>query len=100
MKTFPKKLLVIITEASLENVLAEKVKAMGAHGYTVHYVHGMGSTGAREGTWDADRTIEMKVICDAVIADQIAEKILAEYGANYALTLFLADVEVFRGAKY
>ena len=96
----PKKLLVIITEASLENALAEQVKALGAQGYTVHYVRGEGSTGAREGTWEADRTIEMKVICDEAVADQIAQTVLARYGANYALTLFFSDVAVLRASKY
>lgn len=100
MTKYPKKLLVIITEASLETALAKLVKKHGAHGYTVHYVSGEGSTGSREGVWESDRTIEMKVICDEAVADEIAQAILSNYGANYALTLFFADVAVIRESKY
>ena len=100
MNKYPKKLLVIITEASLESALMTRVMSLGAHGYTVYPVRGRGSTETREGAWEADRTIEMKVICDATLADQIAENVLDAYGANYALTLFFADVEVLRAGKY
>ena len=100
MTKYPKKLLVIIAEATLESVLVERVIALGAHGYTVHPVRGRGSTQTREGAWEADRTIEMKVICDEAIADQIANEVLDAYGADYALTLFFADVAVLRASKY
>ncbi len=100
MTKYPKKLLVIITEAALERELVREVKRLGAHGYTVHDVRGGGSTGEREGAWEADRTIEMKVICDADVADRIAQHVLDVHGSNYGLTLFFADVSVLRTDKY
>lgn len=100
MTKYPKTLLVIITEAALERELVRDVKALGAHGYTVHDVRGGGSTGEREGAWEADRTIEMKVVCDADVADRIAEHVLATHGRHYGLTLFFADVSVLRVEKY
>ncbi len=100
MTKHPKKLLVIITEAILERDLVREVKQLGAHGYTVHDVRGGGSTGEREGTWEADRTIEMKIVCDADVADRIAEHVLATHGSNYSLTMFFADVAVLRMDKY
>ena len=68
-----RQLLVIIAEAALEKSLVRDVKRLGAHGYTVYDVRGEGAMGVREGEWEADRTIEMKVICEAQVADQIAE---------------------------
>ena len=100
MTKHPKKLLVIIAEAALERALIREVKHLGAHGYTVHDVRGAGSTGEREGAWEADRTIEIKVICDADVADQIADNVLAAHGQNFGLTLFFADVAVLRVDKY
>jgi nitrogen regulatory protein P-II 2 len=96
----PRQLLVIIAEAALEKPLASDVKRLGAHGYTVYDVRGAGSMGVREGDWEADRTIEMKVICEGGVADRIAEHVLATYGANFAVTLFFADVQVLRPQKF
>ena len=100
MKQHPKKLLVIVTEAALEKALAQDVMRLGAHGYTVADVRGAGGTGERTGAWEADRTIEMKVVCDADVADRIGQAVLAAYSANYGLTIFFADVTVLRADKY
>lgn len=96
----PRRLLVIITEAALEKSLARDARRLGAHGYTVSDVRGAGHGGIREGSWEADRSIEMKIVCDTDIADRIAEHVLAAYGANFGLTLFFADVEVLRPGKF
>lgn len=100
MSQYPKKLLVIMAEAALERALVQDVKRMGAHGYTIYDVRGAGAGGEREGDWEADRTIEMKVICDTAVAERIAEFLLASYGADYGLSMFLADVTVLRPGKY
>jgi nitrogen regulatory protein P-II 2 len=100
MNPIPKKLLVIVAEAALENALVQTVLRLGARGYTVGDVRGAGAAGAREGAWEADRTIEMKVICDADVAERIGEAVLAAYGEHYGLSLYFADVAVLRGAKY
>jgi nitrogen regulatory protein P-II 2 len=100
MNQHPKKLLVIVTEAALEKELVQMVMRLGAHGYTVQDVRGAGGTGAREGAWEADRTIEMKVVCDADVADRIGHAVLAAYSAHYGLTIFFADVSVLRADKY
>jgi nitrogen regulatory protein P-II 2 len=96
----PRRLLVIITEAALEKSLARDARRLGAHGYTVSDVRGAGHSGIREGSWEADRSIEMKIVCDTDIADRIAEHVLEQYGTNFGLTLFFADVEVLRPGKF
>ena len=100
LDTHARRLLVIITEAALEKSLARDVRRLGAQGYTVYDVRGAGHSGIREGSWDADRSIEMKVICESAVADRIAAHVLAEYAPNFGLTLFFADVEVLRPGKY
>ena len=96
----PKKLLVLIAEAALEKHLVRDVKRLGAQGYTVYDVRGGGATGEREGAWEADRTIEMKVICEPEVADQIAAHVLQQYAPHYGVTLFFGDVEVLRPQKF
>lgn len=100
MTKHPRKLLVIIAEAALEKRLVNDVRQAGAHGYTVHDVRGGSGYATREGSWEADRTIELKVICEDAVADAIARHVLATYALHYGLTLFFADVAVLRPEKF
>jgi nitrogen regulatory protein P-II 2 len=93
-------MLVIIGEAALEKILVADARRFGAHGYTICDVRGGGQQGDREARWEADRSIEMKVICDESVAEALARHVLASYAPNYALTLFVADVGVFRPQKF
>jgi nitrogen regulatory protein P-II 2 len=96
----PKKLLVVIAEAAIEQPLLQLALQHGAHGYTVGDVRGAGATGRRDGAWEADRTVELKIVCDAEVADAIAEATLARFGRDYGLTLYFGDVLVLRPEKY
>ena len=110
MDKHPKKLLVIFAEAALEKRLVQDAKRFGAHGYTIWDVRGGSDRGmqgdpsrasyAREGSWDNDRTIEMKTICSPEVADALAAHMLAEYGQDFGLTLYFADVQVLRSEKF
>jgi nitrogen regulatory protein P-II 2 len=100
MNEHPKKLLVIIVEAALEKALIRDARQFGAHGYTISEVRGGGDGGQREAAWEADRSIEMKVICDAAVAARLAEHVLQAYAPNYAVTMFTTDVGVFRPQKF
>ncbi|MCA3218903.1 MAG: transcriptional regulator [Burkholderiales bacterium] len=100
MNVHPKKLLVIIVEAVIEKSLIRDARQFGAHGYTISEVRGGGSSGDREAAWEADRLIEMKVICDEAVAAKLAQHVLASYAPHYAVTMFTADVGVFRPQKF
>ena len=100
MKTHPRKLLVVIGEAALERQLVADVKRLGAHGYTVIDVRGGGARGDRSADWDADRSIQMEVICDDTVAAAIAGHIHQAYFENYAVTVFITEVGVLRPAKF
>ena len=93
-------MLVIIGEAALEKHLVRDARSFGAHGYTICDVRGGGERGDREARWEADRSIEMKVICDEAVAAKLAAHVLATYASNYAVTLFTAEVGVFRPQKF
>jgi nitrogen regulatory protein P-II 2 len=95
-----RKLLVIITEAVLEKRLVADSMRLGAQGYTVHDVRGGSRMGAREALWEADRSIELKVVCPAAVADVIAQHVLTEYAAHHSLSMYFTDVEVVRPGKF
>jgi nitrogen regulatory protein P-II 2 len=93
-------MLVIIGEAALERSLVRDARSFGAHGYTISEVRGGGERGDREARWEADRSIEIKVICEEAVAAKLAQHVLETYAPNYAVTLFTADVGVFRPQKF
>jgi nitrogen regulatory protein P-II 2 len=100
MPTHFRKLLVVICEAALEKSVVDDAHGMGAAGYTIAEVRGGGRGGVREGAWEADRSIEVKVICEAAVAERLAEHLLSTYGKHYAITLYLSDVAVLRPEKF
>ena len=100
MDTHERRLLTIITEAAIERTLVADCRRLGAQGYTVLDVRGGGLHGEREGAWEADRSIELQVVCAAGVAERIAEHVLAHYATHYAVTLYLSDVKVYRAQKY
>ena len=100
MTKHPKTLLVIVAEAVLEKNLVRDARHRGAQGWTVSEVHGAGREGVREGDWEADRTIELKVICDEAVADAIAEHVLATYAPNYSVAMYFSPVQVLRPERF
>ena len=100
METHPKKLLVVIAEAALERQLVADVRRLGAHGYTVIDVRGGGARGDRGADWDADRSIQMEVICDDTVVRKIADHIHQSYFKDYAVTVCVTEVGVLRPEKF
>ncbi len=95
-----KTLLVIIAEAAIEKPLIQDARERGAHGWTVGDVRGGSLEAVRDGAWEADRTIELKVICDAVVADAIADHVLQTYVPHYAVAMYLSEVRVLRPERF
>ena len=100
METHARKLLVIIGEAALEKNLVRDARRFGVQGYTITDVRGGGGRGEREASWENDRSIEMKIIAEASIAEQVAQHVLATYAPHYAIVMFTSDVGVFRPQKF
>ena len=93
---YPKTLLVIVAEAAIEKKLVRDVRERGAQGWTLTEVSGAG----REGAWEADRTIELKVICDEAVADAIAAHVLATYAPHYSVAMYFSAVAVLRPERF
>lgn len=100
MNSHMRKLLTIITEAALENLLLKDLERLGAHGYTVSDARGKGARGTRTSAWDSNSNIRVEVVCDEPTADVIAAHLQAHYYDDYAMILFIADVAVLRPKKF
>lgn len=93
-------LLTVITEAALEAALLRDIERLGAHGYTVTDARGKGSRGVRDAGWEASSNIRVEVLCDTTTAESIAAHLQQHYYANYAMILFMSEVNVLRPEKF
>ena len=105
MHKHAKTLLVIFAEAVLEKRIVADAQRLGVHGYTAWDVRGASGLDTahstqREGAWEADRTIVMKLICAPELADTLAEHVMRTYAADYGVTLYFSDVHVLRPDKF
>lgn len=99
--TFEKrKLVTIVTEAALEHELVQELERLGARGYTVTEARGKGGHGVRNAGWEHSANIRIEVICSSGTARNIATALREIYYANYAMILFIGEVEVLRPEKF
>lgn len=94
------KLLTVVTESVLEPAICEALGELGAKGYTVTDARGSGSRGVRDARWSSTGNVRIEVVCDAAVARKIAAYLKDRFYADYAMVLFIADVEVLRPTKF
>ncbi|MEA5446770.1 DUF3240 family protein [Gammaproteobacteria bacterium AB-CW1] len=95
-----RKLLTVITEEALERPLIKIINEAGARGYTVTEAWGSGRRGARAAGIEQGANIRVEVICEEDMAWQIAEILHQRYFKDFAMVLYLSDVQVIRGEKF
>lgn len=100
MESSPLKLITIITEAAIERDLINALKSLGATGYTITDARGRGHRGVRSSSWEFGANIRIEVVCENRLAQAIAEHLWEHYYDDYAMILFLSDVQVLRPKKF
>ncbi len=94
------KLLTIVTEAALEDVLVRDIESLGARGHTITDVRGKGRQGKRDATWAPHAHIRLEVICDTDTARAICTALRERYFENYAMVIYVGEVDVLRSEKF
>lgn len=100
MDMYPRKVIVVITEALLEKQLIGDIKKIGAHGYTVTPAYGEGSRGKRSVDIDGVQNIRVEVICDEETLGKMTAHLSEKYMPNYAMVLYVLDAGVLRPNKF
>ena len=95
-----RKLLVVVTEAVIEDELVRTLEEAGAHGYTVSDARGKGARGQRSAGWRRDANVRVEVLCSDETAEHLVEVLQERFLANYAIVLWLSDVTVLRPYKF
>ena len=96
---------VIITEKLIFDGVVRIIDEAGASGYTVVAAGGKGSRGVRTSgraaVVDAFANVKIAVItASREMAEQIAEKVAAQYFENYSGVTYLEEVEILRVHKF
>lgn len=94
------KLITIITESVLEHIILDEIERLGARGYTITNARGKGHQGVRGAGWASDSNIRIEVISEPQVIDAIVEYLNKTYYKNYAMMLYLSDVQVLRSEKF
>lgn len=100
MQPFSRKLVTIITEAMIEKELIAALEKLGVSGYTITDARGKGHRGVRDAGWEHGANIRMEVVCEDTLAQTIAAHLKEHYYINYAMILFVSDVNVLRPEKF
>ncbi len=95
-----RRLVTVITEASLERELTRELEAQGVRGYTITDARGRGSRGKRSSSWGHSGNIRVEVICEQALAERLMQRLREKYYEHYAMVLFAHDVEVLRPEKF
>ena len=99
MHTVALKLVTVITERLLRDRIVDELRKCGAKGFTVSDVSGEGSRGVRASEWEG-QNLRIESVVSPDVADHVVERIADDFFENYAVIVYLQDVEVVRGDKY
>jgi nitrogen regulatory protein PII len=95
-----RKLLTIIAEALLEEPLTAELEELGVPGYTITEARGKGRHGVRNSGWEHSANILMEIVCEEELARAILAMLEEKFFENYAIVVFLSDVEVLHPEKF
>lgn len=94
-----RKLVTIITEASLEHRLSTDLLSCGAKGLTITAAHGQGPKNQHFSDIEGG-SIRVESVMTATAAAEMIAILEKDYFPYYASTVWLSDVEVLRGERY
>ncbi len=92
-------LVTIITERIFRNEILEKVKELGATGYTLTDATGEGSRGVRASDWEG-KNVKIEVVASKEVGNAIIDFIADVYFESYSVIAYAYPVSVVRGEKY
>ncbi len=95
-----RRLVTVITESSIEGRVTADARRLGAKGFTCCEARGEGHRGVRGGDWEGSRNVRIEVVCGEAIAQALVRHLLDTYYSDYAMIVYLTDVEVIRPEKF
>ena len=100
MKLYSLKLVTIVCEALARASVTEMLHEVGAHGYTLFPVEGVGAQGSRVADIEEFGNIQIEVVLPPEPALQLLERLERDFFSRFAMIAFSTDIEVIRSAKF
>lgn len=100
MKLHSMKLVTIVCEALARSAVTELLKEIGAHGYTLFPVEGVGAQGSRVADIEEFANIQIEVVLQTDPALQLLARLETDFFARFAMIAYSSDIEVIRSAKF
>ena len=100
MRLYDIKLLTITCEIMAQNLVKEILKKHKITGYTSFEVGGMGDSGLRGQGLPEEKNVKIEIVLTKESAEKIVEEISRTLFSDYALILYLTDVQVARIEKF
>ena len=100
MKLHSMKLVTIVCEALARTAVTELLHEIGAHGYTLFPVEGVGAQGSRVADIEEFANIQIEVVLPPEPALQLLERLEQDFFARFAMIAYSTDIEVIRSKKF
>ena len=100
MKLYPVKLLTITCEILAQKNIIEILNKHEITGYTTYEVDGNGARGIRGQGLKNEKNVKVEIIMREGKLQTVVEEISRTLFANFAIVLYVSDVEVVRTEKF
>lgn len=100
MKLHSLKLVTIVCEALARASVTGLLNEVGAHGYTLFTVEGVGAQGSRVADIEEFANIQIEVVLPPEPALQLLERLEQDFFTRFAMIAYSTDIEVIRSAKF
>ena len=100
MKLFSMKLVTIVCEALARSAVTDLLLQVGANGYTLFSVEGVGAQGSRVADIEEFANIQIEVLLQPEPALELLSRLERDFFARFAMIAYSTDVEVIRNTKF
>jgi nitrogen regulatory protein P-II 2 len=90
----------VVGEALARQALERLLQEVGAHGYTLFAVEGMGAQGPRPGDIREFGNIQVDVVLPEPAAARLLEQLEREFFPRFAMIAYLTEIRVLRPRKF
>ena len=100
MKLYDLKLLTVTCEILAQKNVIEILEKHKVSGYTICEVEGNGSKGIRGQGFKNDKNVKIEILLSNAKMQQVSEEIARTLFSNYAIILYVTDIQVLRPEKF
>ncbi|MBI5093665.1 MAG: transcriptional regulator [Candidatus Hydrogenedentes bacterium] len=94
------KLVTIVCEALARDAVTRLLRDVGAHGYTLFEVEGLGAKGPRTLEMVELANIQIEVLVPPAVCDRLMDELETRFFPTYAMIAHETDVSVRRPDKF